>query len=271
MKRLTAFLAAVTAAALCSVCAYADVIWEPESDFFFEHSEECERVEYTYEARTDTHLFQSPEDPTVLEDIAAGETRYTEYIWHGDSADWAVDCRTGDGWMNLSDFRRLYGPSDFEADHGEEITAGTGAVSRETYPEIRLWTFPGSGQTDGEISAADFGWAEDDPVYDAVFTDENGGTWVRIPYYYGLRGWIFRDDPAAELSSASPHYADEDTQAAEDVSASPNRLQVTPQPRYATREEAGLGPVVSAVMIVIIAAAVLVLVLPFGKMKSRKK
>lgn len=64
---------------------------------------------------------------------------------------------------------------------------------------VYLWEYPGSGELYGKLSPEDLTQADFLP-YDAVYVDEQGQTWVYIPYLYGREGWICCADP----ENASP-------------------------------------------------------------------
>lgn len=105
-KLLTLFLCLLLAAALTAP-ALADVIWEPMDDFYFEHMDECrmDEADYTFEA--DVTLYKSPEDPTAVRVVPAGETRQILCRWTGRNGDeWGYieyyDNGWVNGWFNLS-------------------------------------------------------------------------------------------------------------------------------------------------------------------------
>ena len=207
MKKLCSLLLCVLLAAGLAGPALADVIWEPDDDFYTAHYDECTLVQADFEAQTDTAIQKSPEDAAVLETVPAGETVYVSFLWHG----WGYAETTG-GWVDLSGFRKLYDESDFLAAHQHELTDEEGTVSRAENDPIVLWTFPGSGVIADVIRRDDFDWAEDDPAYYTLWTDEDGARWGRVGYYYSARGWICLDKPGADdLPGTAPVYAAEDS------------------------------------------------------------
>ena len=206
-KLLTLFFCAVLVLGT-AVPALADVIWEPMDGFYMAHADECEYLDGSYEAREDAPLRESPDKSAGTNAVPAGETVHISYGWQG----WGyVESTWGDGWVELTRFRRLYGPGDFLARHGEEIVPGEGTISRAENESICFWTYPGSGVIADRMDSAAYDWADSDPAYTALWTDGEGRRWGRVGYYYGIRdGWVCLDDPGAEdLPREGPVYADE--------------------------------------------------------------
>lgn len=252
MKKLYLTLLCVLLAAVLTAPALADVIWEPDDDFYTAHYDECQLDQAFYEAKADAVIQMSPEDDAVLETVPAGETVYVSFTWNG----WGYGELTG-GWVDLSGFRRLYNEDDFLSAHQHELSDEEGTVSRAENDVIVLWTFPGSGTVAGIVERAEFDWAEDDPAYYTLWTDENGVRWGRVGYYYGTRGWICLDDPGADdLPAAAPYYAEEEP-AAETPAWDPE-----PEPDQVA------GLVIAIVAAVVLATAILLAVLLKKKRKT---
>lgn len=207
MKKLISLaLCAALALALCAP-ALADVIWEPDDDFYMEHFDECEYVNASYEAAADVNAMESPVERKTAAKIEAGTLVYVSYVWHGEHADWGY-AESYDGWVPLNVMRRLYNAADFAAEHAGELVAREGAVSRAEHSTICFYTFPGSGKAE-TVDAADFDWAEDDPAYYEVWTDAEGREWSHVGYYYAIRGWVCLSDPEADdLPADAPYYAE---------------------------------------------------------------
>lgn len=209
MKKLICLALCALLAAALAVPAAADLIWEPDDDFYYSHIEECTRVDASYEAQTDARVVESPTKASVKDTVAAGEEIYVYYEWNG----WGYFERWQDGgwtegWVDLGDFMRLYNEDDFFADHADEIADAAGEIARAPGQSIYLWTFPGSGET-ADVIDDGFDWADYDPAYGVVYTDENGRTWGSVGYYYGMSGWVCLDDPGAdELPATAPRYAE---------------------------------------------------------------
>lgn len=251
MKKTLSLLLCVLFAAALAVPALGDVIWEPGNSFYWNHNSDCTRVEADYEAQSDAEIRPDPQKKSTDGTVPAGEEVYIYYRWK----DWGyVENQYGQGWVDLTRFRRLYNGADFAADHADEIVSRNGTVPRGTGDTIFLWTFPGSGVIAGSVDGDVFSWAEEDPGYYEVWTDENGHTWGHVSYYYGERGWVFLDDPdAADLPDGGTRYAEEEP------GVSPDR-----SPGF--RQSASL--VLTLVVAVIAVTAVLLTVIVLKKRKE---
>lgn len=272
MKRIAALLLVLLLAAALAVPALADVIWEPENDFYTEHRDECVYLDdVRYEAQTEVSVVRSPEDSEVLGTLPAGTVLDIDWLWTGEG-EWGVvspyleNEDWIEGWVDLADCRRLYGPAEFEAEHGAEALAADGELYITGEQELVLWRFPGSGEISGRFGGPD-SWLEEQTVgFSRVWTDEDGNDWAEFPYFYGASGWAYlSDQDAGDLPRTAPYYADGGERSEDGF-----RTYAPAAPRYESRSAAAMGPVVSVVVIVLIAATVLLLVLPFGKKGGKK-
>ncbi len=106
-KALTVLLCLALAAGL-AVPAMADVIWEPDDDFYFTHYDECRASDEGYLAAADTTVYADPETPSAVGVIAAGDSVATPYVWtdrNGDEwgyVEWYEDGTWIQGWIDLS-------------------------------------------------------------------------------------------------------------------------------------------------------------------------
>ena len=218
MKRLFTLLAALLLLPGLTVPARADLI--PLSDTFYEaHRKECETVNFQYEAIRDTCLYAHP-DAAPGHPIPAGTTVEVDYIWE---TSWGGNA-SSKHWINLEDFRRLYGLSDFEADHQDAFIQEEGAVPVTEETRIQLWSFPGSGISNSSAGGPDGRIPEDGCFfYHLVYTDEDGLKWVETEFL-DQRYWICISDPSSStLPSTAPKYAEEaPTAAVETPTQSPS-------------------------------------------------
>ena len=282
MKKLMALLLAAMLSAALSFPALADVIWEPYGDFWSEHSNECEYLDGArFEAQTDTPLVASPDDPAVLDTIPAGDVVYVGYSWQGGELWGAVEGfrREGsdtwqEGWVRLADFRKLYGPAEFAADHQNEFFEADGGVTVTNRTPVVLWTFPGSGETAGTVGGPDFWMEEETASFDRVWTDEDGHDWAQLSYFYGLRGcWVYLPDPETDsLPRTAPRYAD-GSPAAPGTPEAPEQPAPAETPTPEPMPERPVQPIVPilvpAVLVIAAAAAAAVLIVVLTKKKRR--
>lgn len=253
MKKLISLALCVLLAAALAVPVLADVIWEPTNRFYFDHYDECTRAEANYEAQTDADIRNNPQKRASGGTVPAGAVVFVSYAWKG----WGyVETRYGDGWVDLSRFRRLYNGADFVADHAGEIVQEDGAVSRAENDAIYFWTYPGSGVIAHTIGSGTFDWADYDPAYYAVWTGEDGLRWGHVGYYYGAEGWICLDEPGADdLPVTGSRYAEDDAGTAPAWDQDPEPTQIA-------------SLVISLIVTVIAVTAVILIVLLLRKKKN---
>lgn len=111
MKKAISLLLCLLLTAALAVPALADVIWEPNDDFYFAHFDECRASNESYPAAADTTVYADPETPVSVGVIPAGENVPTPYIWTDKNGDeWgyveyydASDAGWIQGWVDLTD------------------------------------------------------------------------------------------------------------------------------------------------------------------------
>lgn len=103
MKKAISLLLCLLLTAALTAPALADVIWEPDDDFYFAHFDECRASDEGYLAGTDTTVYADPETPVSAGVIPAGESVATPYIWTDKNGDeWGyVEYydESGAGWI----------------------------------------------------------------------------------------------------------------------------------------------------------------------------
>ncbi len=195
MKRIFLVLLSLVVLSSTSFTAYADVIWVPEGDSFFEeHEDECEYEEGTYSAAgvdDSINVYVSPEDTSIVETINNETLLYPSWRWN----DWFL---IDNGWIHSDDVAVVYDGLAFMREHEVE------AVERipGDFKEVQFYTYPHSGESTKVI---------EDPQYmlisssfSAKYVDDAGLTWGYINYYMGQSGWVCTDDPTNENFSNNP-------------------------------------------------------------------
>ncbi len=96
---------------LCALAvpAAADVIWEPDDDFYYDHWDECVYSDSFYTAAEDTTIWDSPQNRQPIGTVPAETTVETPYLWtdaRGDKWGYVELRRNGSwvsGWINTTD------------------------------------------------------------------------------------------------------------------------------------------------------------------------
>ncbi len=167
----------------------ADVIFEPDNDFYGRHSDECTYFDRTCIAGADTYLWNAP-------NLAAGERRAQEgedihisFVYTDkDGLEWGL-AEDRDKWILMADLYLEYGSPEFMEEYSDEIYEdepyllpdGTGFVS---------WSYPESGVIDSSGASV-----MDDYEITTFYKDPDGRLWGYSAYMYGTRDvWICLSD-----------------------------------------------------------------------------
>lgn len=193
---------------LLSSYAIADVIWEPNDDFYRAHMEDCSYVNRDYYANGESgylELFTQPggkslgfSDNGVLFHVqfsyALGDETWG-VVECGTEGDRLVPRSDGDyesAWINLKDMLLKYDAVSFDEEHSTEYTAYAGDYSAlKDLKDLVIWTFPNSGETGGTIDQIDENF-----VVDSVYKDIDGTEWGHVNYYYAVKNfWVCLTKP----------------------------------------------------------------------------
>lgn len=208
--KVSAFLLALVMAAALAVPAFADVMWEPYDNSFYEaHRDECTYENRSYLANGQkgyVTLRTAPDSVIEVANVANGTSLYIGFIWQGNGGDkWAV----GDyavqeegqtwkwytGWVSMDDLALIYDSIAFEEDHGAEFQEYDG--SGDDLTEAYLYSYPNGSFQMLLVEAKEYLPFAD--TFQNLYTDENGLRWTFVGYYMGRRdAWICIDDPLNE-------------------------------------------------------------------------
>ncbi len=197
-----------------SVSALADVIYEPEEEFFRKHEDECyyENRDYIVAGADGYAVLQNTPEGGGYVNVPNGEVYRVTWIWDGgDEGLWGLVSYYDepyqlwqDRWLPLADAEVKYDAISFAQEHGSEfLTPENGeTLDLSRYGSMQLWPYPGA-----EAPFASFGWtgedawlseAPDDLTFYTLYKDAAGRTWGNLGYLYGYRNfWVCLTDPEA--------------------------------------------------------------------------
>lgn len=201
---------AVLMALTLAMPAFADVMWEPYgNDFYDAHRDECQYENRTYLANGSEGyltLMESPQSVAEVYNVPNGERVYVGYLWtDGQGQQWAV----GDyavqeegqtwkwyyGWAPLDELALIYDHLSFEEDHGSEFQEYDG--SGDGLTEAYLYSYPNGSYQTLLVEAKEYQPFSE--TFQYLYTDENGLRWTFVGYYMGSRNaWVCIDDPLNE-------------------------------------------------------------------------
>lgn len=210
MKRkiTTMLLAAVMLLAL-SAPAFADVMWEPYNNSFYQsHRDEMDYENRGYLANGQEGyitVLAAPDSLIEVVNLPNGTSFNVGMIWTaGDGTEWAVGYRmfqteTGwneyVGWVPMSELALIYDYIAFQEDHGGEFEEYDG--SGDGLTEVCLYSYPGGVYSYTLTENEDY--LPFDEAFEHLYTDENGLRWTYVGYYMGRNNaWACIDDPLNE-------------------------------------------------------------------------
>ena len=200
MERTICLLLVLLLLAALAPAVSADVIFEPEDSFYWEHRGECQYHQRTYYADGPDNVavvYRSPESAAVAERVKNGLELWISYTYRDENGiswgytenyeeDWS-------GWVPMDYLLLKYDFICFQEEFGARIEEGSGTLEASG-GEIRFWSYPGSEDATAIAVEPDYL-----PEYEDVFTDDAGRQWGYIGYHMGIRNvWVCLDAPTAD-------------------------------------------------------------------------
>lgn len=211
MKRLMTTILTLAALLALAAPAYADIMWEPRSNQFYEsHRDQCEyenRYYYANGKEGFVTMWDAPNGSLVVDQYENARKLWVYYTYKN----WAlIACWVGNdetsGWISLSDLALVYDYISFEEEYADRITPyhGEFADYAGDVRSVNFYEYPGapginhSWDTSGEWHVLDnlTGTADNPSYISSIFIDEDGRTWGFVGYMYGhLNSWFCLDEP----------------------------------------------------------------------------
>lgn len=204
-RKLLALLTALLLLATMITPAFADLIWEPMGNGFYEnHRDECEYVNRAFRANGAegyVTIKKAPDSAGEIMNVNNGTTLFVNFVWTDkDGTRWGIGYPAGvfdkEGWILLSDMAMIYDYRDFEEDHGKEFQKYDGSADDLT--AACAYSYPG-GVYESKLEGFGGGDFTLSDCFDILYTDANGLRWSYVGYFYGHRNcWVCIDDPLNE-------------------------------------------------------------------------
>lgn len=195
---------------LCVMPARADVIWEPDDNFYYEHQEDCVYVNRSFTANGpdgEVFVYKSPENSKVVTTWENGFKAHISYVYTDeDGNEWGVyEDYEADltGWVPMAYMEVVYDSISFAQEYGQSFVEENAVFPAEYAGKtIYCFVYPGS-KSSFEVKMPDV--AEDMPWYDKTFTDEQGLVWGHIGYFRGIRNcWVCITNATATFEELYP-------------------------------------------------------------------
>ncbi len=212
MKRAFVLLLALLLCLALAAPSLADVIWEPENDFYEKHFDECYYEDRVYVAGGEEGFVRAFDVPLGKQttEFPNGEELYIEWIWDREGG-WGFlryrdDRGWQEAWVQMGDLTVKYDAVSFAQEHGSEFIYPEEEVllPLEGLEQLVLWTYPGA--VDHSVFSVYSDSGEPPLWFNTLYEDPKGRTWGNLGYYYGYRNvWVCLDDPESEdLSGTVP-------------------------------------------------------------------
>ncbi len=222
---------------LCSGTAVsADVIIEPENDFYQEHYDECrlESESRRFTVQKDIDLYKSPLSKEKTAKAHKGDVLATNAFYTDKNGkDWGYIYGRGTdkrkGWFRLDETELIYDNISFAEEHKDEFREYSGELAGVSFDEIiYMWAYPHAPELTGAVAPEEWlpeenGTKQEQLERDIgyVYTDPAGGEWVYADVYvFGKpRGWIYVPNPGLDLRKEGIITEEEETTVSENIEA----------------------------------------------------
>lgn len=183
----------------------ADVILEPQDNFWARHRKECMHIERRYTANGEIFTWKAPNSFIKTGTLDNQTVLNVSFIYTDkNGVDWGFV--KNKEWILLADTVLVYDSRQFLEDYADEIISAEEVRELKKGSKVIFWTYPQSGKIkipERELS--------DDVSFDVIYTDEEGREWGYRSYYQGIRDfWVCfselnkEDIPAKEFPSDIP-------------------------------------------------------------------
>lgn len=236
-KILAALIAALMLTAL-AMPALADVLIEPEDDFYAKHEADCSHDDGSYYTPKSQDGIKVYDEPGGKEtgSYPYGDRLYSSwYYTDKDGNSWRY-CAKYDGsvdymfWFREDETLRVYDFGDFNSEHQSEFFDD--AEEYRDISKVAFYEYP-----NGPFKYTEEFGGEEGIHFGECWKDENGKTWGFLGYLYGRRNaWICLDDPANEGLTAGDVPLIDPATGEKVGSYDPS---VTPAPKHADDERKG--------------------------------
>lgn len=197
MKKLLSVILVFILALTCAFSVSADVIFEPDDDFYSQHSSECTLLERSFTATETVHTVNEPNRNVVYGKLNAGDEVYISYTYEDNNGVvWGLISFTEgiSGWIPMGYLEVIYDNVSFMEEFGGEFNSDTDELKLPETDTLVFWDYPGS-EDFYEMELWDDSYA--DMSFSHSYTDENGTVWGYVGYFYGMNGWVCIDAPAS--------------------------------------------------------------------------
>lgn len=205
IKYLVGMLAIAVAALITFTNSVkADVIFEPEDDFYKKNSSECEICERHYITNGydgKVIVYQNPKKNKVVEEYENGEKIFVDFTYTDKNGiSWGLINTVG--WFPMDYAYPVYDNTSFWYEHGAEyVTVPYDEADSDIHEgdDFYLYSYPGAPS--GYLHTC---YDEIGPDTTTRYTDPFGYEWGYVSYYYANRGWVCLSHPGYTFEELYP-------------------------------------------------------------------
>ena len=167
----------------------ADLILEPEDQFYQAHADQCEYVDRSYYTDGSVDFWTAPNGRKKGSFPADTRLQVTHVYTDSQGAQWGVFLDQESGWILMADVYLDYDSRQFREDHEEEILPGEEQVLPQG-EKVVFWSYPCSGENWGTEEL------QQELKFSEFYTDDQERLWGNVGYYMGSRDfWICLSEP----------------------------------------------------------------------------
>jgi len=190
--------------------ALADVLVEPDDSFYRKNSNRMRVVNRSFYANGESGYITLVREPNSSREVLSlenGKHIYIMFSYDDNGTVWGVaeiniseteTRRYVTGWVQMSQLHPVYNSGMFYNENRDNFIDRQFNLSMiDPDGEVLLWTWPGSGKTNGTLNIDNFSREIDEEAGNTMYIDKDGREWGYITYFYGYRDvWICLTDPS---------------------------------------------------------------------------
>lgn len=195
MKKFLFAIIAVLLLLIPSFTAYADVLIEPEDNFYRKHSNQIISMDRSFRANGAdgfVSVMKAPDSNREIAKIPNGEDDFIKFSCLYDGEYWGYSFWRS-GWVKLDQLLVLYDHITFSEEHINDFYVYSGDYAELTEAGSAIaWPWPGAEEPTWTFESVDTTYFNIDTAY----MDAQGREWGFVGYLYGSRNfWMCLSDP----------------------------------------------------------------------------
>lgn len=197
MKKFLSLILSLVLMLACTMSVSADVIFEPDDDFYEKYRSECTLTERYFIAAEEVYTVNEPGSEVVYGKVNEGDRVYISYTYEdSDGIVWGLISFTENisGWLPMGYLEVIYDNISFTQEFGSEFNTETDDLKLPETEKLIFWKYPGS-ESYAEMELWDESYMDMGFIHS--YTDANGTVWGYVGYFYGMDGWLRIDDPSS--------------------------------------------------------------------------